>query len=107
MRSEHESNGSWDHWVSRSIGGLERGQKNLHHRVTETRRAAFQDLMLVRREMLGAIAPLVAKRRKTEWVRHVPWVKLTILFMMAILLLTGHITASELKTWLLKRIQEF
>jgi hypothetical protein len=108
MRSEHGLNGSWQTWATHTIGGLEAGQKNLHHRITDTRQAAFQDLMHVRREMHGRLVYLEKQRRRTpEWVRHVPWLKILALLVLALMVLTGHITGGELKAWLLKRIEGF
>lgn len=79
-----------------------------HQRIDDNRQAAFRDLWHVRRELLGKIVPLERKRgRRTEWLRHVPWLKLAILAIVAMLVLTGHLTASELKLWLLRKIETF
>jgi hypothetical protein len=108
MRSDNGLNSSWETWVSRAIGGLEAGQDHLHQRIEDNRQAAFQDLWHVRRELLGRIAPLERRRgKRTEWLRHVPWLKLAILAMVATLVLTGHLTAAELKVWLLRKIEAF
>jgi len=101
MAGSSEPNGNWDRWVFVEIGSIKA-------MVEQNRQAAFRDLLLVRQELLTKIVSLAPRHRRSyEWVRHVPWFKLAVLFIMAILLLTGHLTVGELKAWLLRRIQEF
>ena len=108
MRSDNGLSTSWESWASRAIGGLEAGQKHLHRRIEDSRQSAFRDLWYVRRELLTKVAHLEKQRRRTpDWVRHVPWLKIIALLVLALLVLTGHITGAELKAWLLKRIEGF
>ena len=62
----------------------------------------------MRQEMHGRLARLEHRPiEKYRWMKHVPWFKLAILGMVALLVLTGHLTVPELKAWLLKRVNEF
>ena len=108
MNSSSGSNGNWDRWIAVEIGSVKASIQAINHRIEDNRQSAFRELWLVRRELLGKIVSLAPRHRRSyEWVRHVPWFKLAVLFIMAILLLTGHLTVGELKAWLLRRIQEF
>jgi hypothetical protein len=108
MRNGTGLNGSLESWVSHAIGGLEAGQRNLHQRIEDTRQNAFRDLWHVRAELHGRIARLERKPTdKYKWMRHVPWLKLSVLLLLGILVLTGHVTGAELKAWLLKKIETF
>ena len=107
MRNGTGLNEGWENSVSRAIGGLEAGQKSLHQRIEDMQHNAFRDLWLVRRELLGRIVPLERKPSdRYRWMRHVPWFKLAVLLMLAILVLTGHVTGAELKAWLMRKIAE-
>ncbi len=108
MSGWKESNKSWEHWVTYAIGGLQADQKNLHQRTEDNRQAAFRDLWHVRRELLGKIAYSEPRRKSApEWIKHVPWVKVTLLMIAALLILTGHMTVADIKPWLLRKIGEF
>ena len=39
------------------------------------------------------------------WMKHVPWVKVTVLLIMAMLLVTGHLTVGELKAWMVEKVR--
>ena len=39
------------------------------------------------------------------WMRHVPWVKVTALIIVGLLLATGHMTVPEFKTWVAEKVK--
>lgn len=109
MRSDGGLKTNWESWVTHAIGGLEAGQKNLHHRINSTRQDAFRDTWLVRQELHGRLARTERRltRDKWKWMRHIPWVKIAALCILATLVVTGHVSGADLKAWALRKITDF
>jgi hypothetical protein len=105
MSNYSGSNGNWDRWLAVEIGSVKASIQALHYRIEDNRQAAFRDLWHVRRELRGQIAHTAQWRH--QWMKHVPWLKIAALFILAILVVTGHVSGAELKQWLMRKITEF
>ena len=105
MNSSSGSNGNWDRWIAVEIGSVKASIQALHYRIEDNRQAAFRDLWHVRRELRGQIAHTAHGRH--QWVKHVPWLKIAGLLVLAILVATGVISGAEVKMWLMRKITDF
>jgi hypothetical protein len=87
------------------IGSVKASIQALHYRIEDNRQAAFRDLWHVRRELRGQIAHMGHGRH--QWMKHVPWLKIAGLLVLAILVITGHVSGAEVKAWLMRKITDF
>jgi hypothetical protein len=39
-----------------------------------------------------------------SWLKHLPWTRITLMMIGALLLITGHLTVTEIKSWLARAI---
>ena len=109
MNSSSGSNGNWDRWIAVEIGSVKASIQAINHRIEDNRQSAFRELWLVRRELLGVTARSAQRHTQDRyrWMKHVPWLKIAALFILAILVVTGHVSGAELKQWLMRKITEF
>lgn len=107
MTGSSGPNGNWDRWLAVEIGSMKASIQATNFRIEDNRQSAFRELWLVRRELLGAIARSAPKRNQYQWMRHVPWLKIAALSILAILVVTGHVSGGDLKAWAVKKIMDF
>ena len=98
-------------WLSDRLGKIDWALGDLHAQTMTNRQITLEFARHVTGRMdtltcrVDTLKDSRSRNGKYSWMRHVPWVKVTALLIMAMLLVTGHLTVGELKSWMVEKVR--
>ena len=100
---QHTTNGLM-RWLADQFSAIQWKLGELHANQLSYRQMAI-DMHRTATHRMDRIEDRLANgHKKLGWLRHVPWFKISLLLVMALLVITGHLTVSEIKAYLAKRL---
>ena len=100
---QHSANGLMM-WLSTQFGGIQMKLGELQAQTAGNRQTLVQVYQQLTHRMDRMEDRMANGHRRLGFLKHVPYVKITILLIITLLLVTGHMTVAELKAYLAKRL---
>ena len=102
----HSANGLMV-WLTEQFGAIQRTLGELHAQQMGNRHTVIETFRHLSHRMDRIEDRIIRNgngRGRLSWLTHIPFVKITLLLMIGLLVVTGHLTVGEIKAYLVKRL---
>ena len=96
-------------WLADQFGGIQLKLGEMHAQTMTNRSTVIQVYHQLTHRM-DRMEDRIARngnghhKNRYGWLKHIPWVKITLLLIGAGLVMTGHLTVAEIKGYMAKRL---